>query len=101
MVAGPYAGMMLADLGMETLKVEPPGGEGSRRLLADDPEKSFHGIGAYFLTLNRNKKSIAIDLKSPQGLELFYELARVSDVVLDNFGVGVMERLKIDYASLS
>ncbi len=64
MLSGPYAGMILADLGAETIKVEPLQGEGTRTLLASDPENSLGGMGAYFLTLNRNKKSVAIDLKS-------------------------------------
>lgn len=101
-VAGPYAGMLLADLGMETIKVEPPGrGEITRGLHADDPRYSFRGMGSYFLTFNRNKKSITIDLKQEDGLVLFYELAAVSDVVLCNFAAGVMQHLKIDYAHLS
>ena len=54
MLSGPYAGMMLADLGADTIKIEPPGrGEGTRRLLANDPKNSRDGMGAYFLTLNR------------------------------------------------
>ena len=57
MLSGPYASMMLADLGAETIKIEPPGkGEGTRRLLENDPNNSLNGMGAYFLTLNRNKK---------------------------------------------
>ena len=83
MLSGPYAGMILADLGCDTVKVEPPGrGEGTRRLLEDDPSYSIHGMGAYFFTLNRNKRSVAIDLKSEAGLEFFYELVRHADVVL-------------------
>jgi CoA:oxalate CoA-transferase len=102
MLSGPYAGMMLADLGAETIKVEPPGtGEGTRQLLADDPRNSIRGMGAYFLTLNRNKKSMTINLKSEAGLQLFYELVKTADVVLDNFSVGVTERLKINYPALS
>jgi crotonobetainyl-CoA:carnitine CoA-transferase CaiB-like acyl-CoA transferase len=102
MLSGPYAAMMLADLGAETIKVEPPGlGEGTRKLLADDPRHSLHGMGAYFLTLNRNKKSVTLDLKKPEGLELFYRLVERADVVLYNFSVGVAERLKIDHASLA
>ena len=66
MLAGPYAGMVLADLGAEVVKVEPVGtGEMTRGLLSNDPNYSYKGFGAYFLTLNRNKKSVAIDLKSP------------------------------------
>jgi CoA:oxalate CoA-transferase len=102
MLSGPYAGMMLADLGAETIKVEPPGtGEGTRRLLERDPANSLNGFGAYFMTLNRNKKSVTLDLKSPQGLEVFYELVKTADVVLSNFSAGVTTRLKIDYPRLS
>lgn len=102
MVSGPYASMLLADLGAETIKIEAPEtGEITRRLLADDPQNSIDGMGAYFLTLNRNKKSVTINLKSEKGLALFYELARVSDVVISNFSVGVTNKLKIDYEQLS
>jgi crotonobetainyl-CoA:carnitine CoA-transferase CaiB-like acyl-CoA transferase len=102
MVAGPYCGMMLADLGAETIKIEPPGtGEGTRRLLADDPRNTLDGMGAYFLALNRNKKSITLNLKTPAGRALFYDLVRISDVVVDNFSVGVTQRLEIDYEHLS
>ena len=101
MLSGPYAGMILADLGAETIKVEPPAGEGTRKLLANNPKYSLGGMGAYFITLNRNKKSIAIDLKQEQGLALFYRLVEVSDIVLSNFGAGVPQRLGIDYASLA
>jgi crotonobetainyl-CoA:carnitine CoA-transferase CaiB-like acyl-CoA transferase len=96
MLSGPYATMMLADLGAETVKIEPTGaGEGTRKLLASDPDNSLHGMGAYFLTLNRNKKSVAIDLKSAPGLSLFYDLVRTADVVVYNFSVGVADRLRI------
>ncbi len=96
MLSGPYAGMMLADLGAETIKVEPPGtGEGTRALLATDAKNSIDGMGAYFLTLNRNKKSITLNLKSEVGLALFYDLVRASDVVLYNFSAGVADRLRV------
>ena len=102
MLSGPYAGMMLADLGAETIKIEPPDkGEGTRRLLANDPQNSLHGMGAYFLTLNRNKKSVTINLKSEEGLALFYNLVKTADIVLDNFSAGVTARLKIDHDHLS
>jgi CoA:oxalate CoA-transferase len=100
MLSGPYAGMILADLGAETIKVEPLTGEGTRALLAKDPKHSFKGMGAYFLTLNRNKQSVCIDLKSEQGLAVFHDLVRESDVVLDNFSAGVPQKLKIDYDHL-
>lgn len=102
MLSGPYAGMILADLGAESIKVEPPvTGEGTRRLLEKDPKNSLNGFGAYYMTLNRNKKSITLDLKSEKGLALFYELVKTADIVLSNFSAGVTERLKIDYAHLS
>jgi CoA:oxalate CoA-transferase len=100
MLSGPYGAMILADLGAETIKVEPLHGEGTRKLMANDREFSLDGMGAYFITLNRNKKSVAIDLKNENGLAVFYDLVRESDVVISNFGAGVPERLKIDYKSL-
>ncbi len=101
MLSGPYGGMILADLGAETIKVEPLQGEGTRKLLATDPDNSLDGMGAYFLTLNRNKQSVAIDLKSAHGIALFHRLVACSDIVLSNFGAGVPERLGVDFASLS
>ncbi len=102
MLSGPFGGMLLADLGARTIKVEPPGkGELTRGLLAKDPKNSFKGMGAYFLTLNRNKESVCIDLKSEAGLALFYELVKKADIVLSNFSPGVTARLKVDYESLA
>ena len=102
MLSGPYGTMLLADLGARTIKVEPPGsGEGTRRLLEHDPDYSRDGMGAYYLTLNRNKHSVCIDLKSAAGLAVFKDLVRSADVVFDNFSVGVTRRLGIDYAALS
>lgn len=101
MLSGPYGTMILTDLGAETIKVEPLHGEATRTLLATDPKNSIDGMGAYFITLNRNKKSIAINLKSEEGIKLFYQLVREVDIVFDNFSVGVTQKLKIDYASLS
>ena len=102
MLAGPYAGMVLADLGADVVKVEPLGtGEMTRGLLSDDPNNSFKGFGAYFLTLNRNKKSVSLDLKDAQGLHVFYDLVKSTDVVLNNFSAGVVKKLKIDYDHLS
>ncbi len=101
MVSGPYAGMILADQGAETIKIEPPGGEMTRRLMADEARFNVGGMGPYFLSLNRNKKSVTLDLKTGPGRELFYELVRISDVVLNNYRAGVMERLELGYAQLS
>ena len=101
MLSGPYCTMLLADLGARMIKVEPPGGEATRRLLASDPKNSRHGMGAYFLTLNRNKESVVLDLKHPEGRALFYALAARADIVVTNFGPGVPERLGIDHATLA
>ncbi len=102
MLSGPYAAMILADLGCDTVKVEPPGqGEGTRRLLEGDPKNAIHGMGAYFFTLNRNKRSVAIDLKSDDGRQFFYELVKVADIVIDNFSAGVTHRLGVDHDTLA
>ena len=101
MLSGPFCTMTLADLGAETIKIEPLQGEGTRKLLATDPKHSLHGMGAYFITLNRNKKSVAIDLKSEDGLALFYSLVKEADIVVNNFAAGVPAKLKIDYPHLS
>ena len=102
MLAGPHAGMVLADLGAEVIKIEPlHTGEMTRSLLSKDSNYSFKGFGAYFLTLNRNKKSVAIDLKNKNGLKVFYDLVTKADVVINNFSAGVIKKLKIDYFHLS
>jgi CoA:oxalate CoA-transferase len=100
MLSGPYGAMILADLGADMIKVEPPQGEGTRKLLATDRNNSIDGMGAYFLTLNRNKRSVCIDLKSDEGLKVFYDLVKNADVVINNFGAGVPARLKIDFDHL-
>lgn len=101
MLSGPYGAMILADLGAETIKVEPIKGEGTRKLLASDPRNSLNGQGAYYITLNRNKQSVALDLKSEAGREVFYDLVRNADVVIENFSAGVTAKLGIDYEHLS
>ena len=102
MLSGPYGAMIIADLGADTVKVEPPNtGEGTRRLLEKDPNNSIDGMGAYFFTLNRNKRSITLDLKSDDGLSQFYELVKAADIVMNNFSAGVTKKLKIDHETLS
>lgn len=93
MVMGPTCGLILADLGAEVIKVEPPGGDATRRLL---------GSGAgFFATFNRNKKSLTIDLALERGRELLYELIATADVFSENFKPGAMARLGLDYDQLS
>lgn len=95
-IAGPHAGMILADLGAEVIKVEPPEGDFSRSAAP----VAAHGQSLYFISCNRNKKSIVIDLKQQHGRQVFRELARHCDVVLDNLRPGVMAALGLDYQSL-
>ncbi len=96
-LAGPYGSMILGDMGAEVIKIEPPGGEMIR---ASSPPPYHQGEPGYFLAFNRNKKSVVLDLRSEDGLQAFYDLVKVSDVVWDNNRAGVMERLKADYATL-
>ena len=93
MVMGPTCGMVLADLGAEVIKVEPPEGDKTRQLL---------GAGAGFFPLfNRNKKSITLDLQTPAGLQAARDLVATADVVSENFRPGTMARLGLDYATLA
>ncbi len=93
MVMGPTCGMILADLGAEVIKIEPPKGDSTRRLL---------GSGAgFFPTFNRNKRSLAIDAQDPRGKEILLKLLATADVFSENFKTGAMERLGLDYPSLS
>lgn len=102
MLSKPYNTIILTNLSARTVKVEPlQHGEGTRALLSGSPEFSRQGMGAYYLTLNRGKQSVCIDLKSDAGREVFYDLVRRADVVFDNFGYGVTRRLKIDHDTLS
>ncbi len=96
-IAGTYGSQMLSDLGAEVIKVEAPEGD-----LGRNPSVApYRGLSGLFLTLNRNKQSIVINLKNAAGRQVFYDLVKVSDVVVDNFRPGVLERLKIDYPTLS
>ena len=95
-IAGTYGSQLLSDLGAEVIKIEAPNGD-LGRLTSIAPYKGQSGL---FLTFNRNKKSIVINLKSNAGLDVFYELVKVSDVVVDNFRPGVLEKLKVDYQTL-
>lgn len=96
MLAGPYGSLVLADLGAEIIKVEPPGGDETREM----PPYFYGQDSAYFWSLNRGKKSLVLDLKNAEGLNVFYELVAHADVVYDNYRPGVTERLKIDYPHL-
>src|SRR5258708_38536935 len=86
-LAGPFATQMLADLGAEVIKVEPPGGDDTRHF---PPLRE--GVSHYFLSVNRSKRSIVVDLKTPGGVELVRQLAAKSDVLIENYRPGVMDR---------
>jgi crotonobetainyl-CoA:carnitine CoA-transferase CaiB-like acyl-CoA transferase len=101
MIAGPYCTRALADMGADVVKVEPPEGDymRGREPLRQDAEGNRHS--AYYGTLNCGKRSIALDLKRPDGKQLALELAQKADVVVENFRPGVMRRLGLDYDALA
>jgi crotonobetainyl-CoA:carnitine CoA-transferase CaiB-like acyl-CoA transferase len=96
-LAGPYACMMLGDHGADVIKVEPPGGDETR---AYGPPFTG-GEAAYYLALNRNKRSIVLDLATPQGQEVVRRLVQTADVLVENFKSGTVERWGLDYAALA
>jgi crotonobetainyl-CoA:carnitine CoA-transferase CaiB-like acyl-CoA transferase len=92
-VMGPAAALILADMGAEVINIEPPAGDATRRL------KGF-GVG-YFPFFNRNKKCLAVDLKSSEGKEIILKLVETADVAIENFGPGTIDRLGYGYEALS
>ena len=94
--AGPSCTETLAWLGAEVIKIEPPGGEPTRRGLSEDPDKDSW----FFLLLNANKKGVTLTLKSERGRTLFERLAMDADVVVENLGPGAVERLGLGYERL-
>jgi crotonobetainyl-CoA:carnitine CoA-transferase CaiB-like acyl-CoA transferase len=99
MLAGPYGSMLMADMGAEVLKIEEPGGGDAMRTMG--PPFLPDGESAYFLAVNRNKKSVAVDLTKPAGRDVFLDLVGQADVVWENFRPGVMDRLGLGYAAVS
>jgi crotonobetainyl-CoA:carnitine CoA-transferase CaiB-like acyl-CoA transferase len=94
-LAGPFASTMLADYGADVIKIEPPGGGDMARAWGPP----FYGDeSAYFISLHRNKRSVTIDLKHPDGKALFFRLLDRADVVLENLRMGTVQRLGVDYA---
>jgi crotonobetainyl-CoA:carnitine CoA-transferase CaiB-like acyl-CoA transferase len=96
MLAGPFGSMILGDLGAEIIKIEEPAGDFTRT----PAQYHMGGIGAYFLAINRNKRSIVLDLTTPGGREVFHDLVKVSDVVFDNLRPTVLKKIGADYETL-
>jgi CoA:oxalate CoA-transferase len=99
-IAGPYCTMLLADAGAEVIKIERPGTGEPRRRIPPFAEKDGKEKAAGFMAYNRNKKSLALDLQDPEGKEALRKLAAVSDVVVENFRPGAVEKLGLGYGSL-
>ncbi|MCG5468226.1 CoA transferase [Micromonospora sp. LAH09] len=96
-LAGPYATMLLADLGAQVIKVESPGGDDTRTWMPPTRD----GVSTYYLGINRNKRSVALDLKEPADLAAAQELARRADVMIENFRPGGLARFGLDYDSVA
>src|SRR5271157_5318194 len=96
-LAGPYCTMLLADLGADVLKVEPTRGDFTRPVGGFAPDDNLKLFGGYFQSVNRNKRSIAINLKRHEGKEIILRLAPRFDVIVENFRVGVMDRFGLSY----
>ncbi len=97
-LAGPYGTMIMGDFGAEIIKIEQPGrGDDTRRW---GPPFDEHGESAYYQSVNRNKRSVTLNLKTPEGREVLRDLARQADVLVENFKVGTMERLGLGYEAL-
>ncbi|HSW35775.1 MAG TPA: CoA transferase, partial [Candidatus Limnocylindrales bacterium] len=95
-LAGPFATMILGDLGAEVIKVEPPQGDESRTW----PPVLPHGESGYYVSLNRNKRSITLNLKNARAREIASNLAAEADIVVENFTPGVTKKLGIDYETI-
>jgi crotonobetainyl-CoA:carnitine CoA-transferase CaiB-like acyl-CoA transferase len=100
MLAGPYCTMVLADLGADVVKVEPPGGDATRRTPPFAPGDELRAFGGYFASINRNKRSIVLDLKTERDREVLLRLVDGADVLVENFRPGVMERFGLAYETL-
>lgn len=96
-LAGPFASMMLADFGADVIKVESPSGDDTRSWV---PPVDEYGVGTYFSSVNRNKRSVVCDLRTPEGLAAATDIALSADVLIENFRPGIMERFSLDYESI-
>ncbi len=99
-VAGPFTGAILADFGAEVIKIEPPGKGDRAREVAPFVERGNARVSGFFATVNRNRRGVVLDLKSAPGKEAFRKLVSVSDVLIENFAPGTMQRLGLEYEVL-
>ena len=97
-LAGPYCTMLLADLGADVIKVESPAGDDTRRWV---PPVTEADVSTYYLAINRNKRSVALDLASPDDLEIARELVRRADILVENFKPGGLAKFGLDYQSVA
>lgn len=100
-LAGPFCTQLLADHGAEVLKIEPLKGDETRRLGPYRADDELREISGYYQSVNRNKKSIALDLKSPEGRDILFKLVDGADALVENYRAGVMERFGMSYETLS
>ena len=96
-MAGPFCAMLLADMGADVIKIEPPGGESTR----GGELELIPGVSASFLAVNRNKRGLVLDLKRREGVDILKRLAATADVLVENYRPGVAARLGVDYATLA
>jgi crotonobetainyl-CoA:carnitine CoA-transferase CaiB-like acyl-CoA transferase len=99
-LAGPYCTMLLADLGADVIKIEPPGGDMSRTMGPPPPDREGCDYGGYFASINRNKRSVVLDIKTDAGREALFKLVKTADAVVENAKTGVMERMGVGYEVL-
>ncbi len=99
-LAGPFCTMLLADLGADVIKIEPPGGDMSRTMGPPPPDRKGCDYGGYFASINRNKRSVVLDIKTDAGREALFKLVKTADAVVENAKTGVMDRMGIGYEVL-
>ncbi|MDO9562386.1 MAG: CaiB/BaiF CoA-transferase family protein, partial [Bradyrhizobium sp.] len=103
-LAGPLSAQMLGDLGAEVIKIERPGGGDDARAFGppylSDPEGKANNNNSFYLCANRNKKSVTVNIATPEGQDIVRELAKSCDVMMENYKVGDLKRYRLDYESI-
>lgn len=100
MLAGPFATMVLADMGADVIKIEPPRGDFTRDQGPYPADDELHAFGGYFQSVNRNKRSVVLDLTTPAGCDALLHMVAQADVLVENYRHGVMDRLRLPYERL-